>query len=400
MVREIISFIAVAVFLAVLIFLPHKDWRSYEREYRRTADKIGSGKARREVKAVNGNIEPEKLEQLFKLIADEELADRVDRLSDSLQALTLELNEYRDLLLSARETVRYGVGSESKKLRGGYFSAVRDLSRLGQETGQLSAEADSLRESLRAAERLASNADRAAAAVPEIHQIRPSRVPVREACTSCHLLSEDSRRAMLYPGGEEKNYPPEMLQHPPLEFGCTICHRGSPDALEFGPAHDSDSFGQSFRPGRMALRSCGVCHADRSPLRFSSVPFDWPPGCIGCHEQDKLSLLADSSTTAALRYPLDSREFRFWLLRHWGEKLGKVPDREEFEQAAAMLISGRMKTAPVETDSGSARAARDSSRVDGERSFRCPACGRTFNFSASGEPACPLDGTPLEPVRN
>ena len=400
MVREIISFIAVAAFLAVLLWLPHEDWRSYERGYRRTADQLGSGITLPEGKAARGKIEPEKLEELFKLIAGGALAVRVDRLSDSLQALILELDEYRGLLFSARETVRYGTGGGSERLRAGYFSAVRDLTRLGQEAGQLSVEADSLSESLEAVERLASAGESTASAIPEIHLIRPARVPVRETCTSCHLLSEDSRRVLLYPEGEEKSYPEEMLRHPPREFGCTICHRGSPEALEFGPAHDSDSFGRSFRPGRMALRSCGVCHADRSPLRFSSVPFNWPDGCIECHEQDKLSLLADSSATTALDYPLDLREFRFWLLRHWGEKLGKVPDREEFEQAADMLVSGLVKSAPAVADTGTVQAAGDSSRADGERMFRCPSCGRTFNFSASGVPACPLDGTALEPVGN
>ncbi|HLA40782.1 MAG TPA: hypothetical protein VJ417_12345, partial [Candidatus Glassbacteria bacterium] len=226
-----------------------------------------------------------------------------------------------------------------------------------------------------------------------VRWIIPSRLPVREACTSCHLPVADGSRVMLLPQPEQDKYPDVMAKHPPLEFGCTVCHLGSGDDLSFVAAHGPDRLGRPFRPGRVALRSCGICHAEQSPLRMAAIPFSWPESCARCHAGEELSALVDSSSVAALQYPLNVVRVREWLLRHWGEKDGLLPQRDEFEGVVSLLVSGERKTQAKTVDVEKVEETGGSPGQELE--VVCPKCGRKFRAARGAEFACPWDGTLL-----
>lgn len=397
MTRQITVFSALAIILGLLFWLPRSDWRSYGRDYisaylERSLTQVAS--------SGEGGIQPDdtiRLEELYDLIAESELLSRLDRLADSLLALRRELAGYHDILLAVRETARRASLGVDEDFTTRYFSRARFMSRLENEAERLAARVDSLRDGLEAVGRIKDYIEIRGSKVYEIRWLRPERVPVRELCTSCHLGLDGGKRVMLFPEATQESYPGVMVFHPPREFGCTVCHNGAPGELDFDPAHGSDHLGRPFRPGKLALRSCGLCHAERSPLKFAAVPFSWPKSCIQCHENDRLATLVDSSAISALQFPLDTRHFRSWLLRHWSEKEGMVPERDSFEEVVAMLVSGDLRPRPSEADS-----AFITTRKDGQQKvkiMRCPSCGRTFTAAgASVEFVCPVDGSALETV--
>ncbi len=397
MARQITVFSALALILGLLFWLPRSDWRSHGWNYisayleKNLAQVASSGE---------GRIPPNdttRLEELYDLIAESELLSRLDRLADSLLVLRRELAGYHDILLAVRETARSASRGVDEDFTTRYFSAARFMSRLENEAERLAAQMDSLRDGLEAVGRIRDYIETRDSRVYEIRWLRPERVPVRELCTSCHLLLNGGERVMLFPEATPESYPGVMAFHPPREFGCTVCHNGAPGELDFNPAHGTDHLGRPFRPGKLALRSCGLCHAERSPLRFAAVPFSWPKSCVQCHENDRLAALVDSSAMPALQYPLDTRRFRSWVLRHWSEKEGRVPERDSFEEVVAVLVSGDLRPHLSKADT-----AFITTRKNGQQKviiMRCPSCGRIFTAAgASVEFVCPVDGSALETV--
>ena len=397
MARQITVFAALALILGLLFWWPRSDWRSHGQNYlsaylERSLSQVASG-------GQAGSLlnDRARLEDFYDLIAATELSPRLERLADSLAALRQELADYHDILLAVRETARRASRGEDEEFAARYFSAARLMSRLENEAERLAAEVGSLSSSLEAVEKIRDYSEKRSGMVYQISWLRPERVPVRELCTSCHLLLDGGQRVMLFPSSEPESYPGVMAVHPPREFGCTVCHNGAPGELDFDPAHGTDNLSRPFRPGKLALRSCGLCHAERSPLKFAAVPFSWPKNCIQCHENDRLASLVDSSAVPALQHPIDTRGFRFWLLRHWGEKQGRVPERDSFEQVVAVLVSGDMEPRISEVDSAFAKARKDGRQND--IIMRCPTCGRIFTVTgANVEFVCPVDGSALETV--
>jgi len=395
--RQITVFAALALILVLLFWWPRGDWRSHGRDYfsarleRSLSQVVGSGQG--------GGFtgDSTRLEEFYELIASSELGPRLERMADSLAALQQELEAYHDILLAVREIARRASRVKDENFADGYFSAARLISRLENQAEQLAAEVDSLNSGLETAEKISDYSQKRGSLVCQISWLKPERVPVRELCTSCHLLLDGGQRVMLFPESEPESYPRVMSLHPPRQFGCTVCHNGAPGELDFNPAHGTDHLGRPFRPGKLALRSCGLCHADRSPLKFSAVPFSWPKNCIQCHENDRLASLVDSSAVQALQHPVDTRNFRWWLLRHWSEKQGRVPERGSFEEVVAMLVSGDLEPRISEVDSAFA-TARKTVPQNGII-MRCPTCGRMFTVTgANVEFVCPVDGSVLETV--
>lgn len=397
MARQITFFSALALILGLLFWWPRSDWRSYGQKY------INAYLERSLIQAASSGestVPPNdttRLEELYDLIAESELGPRLDRLADSLLALRRELAGYHDILLAVRETARRASRRRDESFSARYFSAAGFMFSLENERQRLAAGVDSLRNGLEGVGEVKDYSETRGDPVYEIRWLRPERVPVREFCTSCHLPLEDGQRVMLFPKATPETYPAVMAFHPPGKFGCTVCHNGTAGELDFDPAHGTDHLGRPFRPGKLALRSCGLCHAERSPLKFAAVPFSWPKNCIQCHENDRLNALMDSSAVPALQYPIDTRLFRSWLLRHWSEKEGRVPERNSFEEVVAMLVSGDMKPRLDEADSAFVTPRKDEQQKF--KLMRCSSCGRIFTVpGASDEFVCPVDGSPLETV--
>ncbi|MEA1996528.1 MAG: hypothetical protein U9N45_02775, partial [Gemmatimonadota bacterium] len=181
-------------------------------------------------------------------------------------------------------------------------------------------------------------------------------------------------------------------------YGCTVCHHGAAVELSAEKAHGPDHLGRPFWGGKLALRSCGLCHAGRSPVIFYAAGFVWPKSCSVCHEIDRLSAWeADSSLFASRWFPVDEMKLRDWLLRHWGEKVGRVPERDTFEEVVALMAAQSADTTEIKAarDHGPAIVAEDGKTV----LLKCPSCGRTFGVAGhSEEYFCPADGSMLEQI--
>lgn len=391
--REILTFVIFAVLLGLLFFLypGGNDWRANERNYRQVGAvrNLHGGLATAAQDSAGLEL---RLDSFSALLRDGGLADRIAVLQDSLQSIYQELDGYRDLLAEARDRIRVGLPAGKPELTGKYFSSVSTLRQLERDAEIIGADLDTLLTGIASASDAGPNSPKGPAL---LRWLSPSRVPVHEACTSCHLLEADGSRVMLLPQEKPDQYPVVMLQHPPAEFGCTVCHFGSAGDLSLLAAHGPDRLGRPFRPGRLALRSCGICHALLSPLQTAAVPFSWPESCARCHAGETLSALVDSSAIPALRHPLNPVSFRGWLLRHWGEKEGVLPDREEFENTVSLLSSGERKAPSADSTEENAAEQAGQPR-EGELTVVCPLCGRKYKIAAGVEFTCPADGTPLE----
>ena len=395
MTRETLSFIVFFALLAMVFKFGGSDWRFHQREYRRGAYE-SSRQAWQQGKPGKAAIPPDSLVSRLEAL---DIGARLERLADSLAVLRSELDGYEELLLAVRDAVA-GMEDEYGEQSGEYFGAVRDFRRLDGVTSGLSAEVDSLRQGIKAAELVERGGQ--SGAPGRINRLNPTLVPVSEACITCHLPLNGQGRVMLYPGNEENvEYPAVMAAHDYKSYGCTVCHAGVAAALDFRPAHGADHMLRPFRPGKLALRSCGICHAERSPLSSPAVAFNWPDDCAACHGADNLSTLADSSGNGEFELPLAEQAVRNWLLRHWAEKSGVVPDRMEFENALAMVLSGDVRRIASEQDpdSSDARQAEGVENMTAGEVATCPTCGRKFTIGNGGRPAvCPLDGTLLVPL--
>ncbi|MBW7997876.1 MAG: hypothetical protein FVQ81_15165 [Candidatus Glassbacteria bacterium] len=392
---------AVLMAAALMLQLNCSDWRNRQNEYREAAFQRSQQDWMNFTGRGLGDIPAD---SLLAILSDMGIDQRLEHLADSLAEIRVELARYEDILLAARDMLAGPQSERPEAETDEYFRAVRSYRRAERTAAGFEAELDSLREGLAALERFRFGT--AESGPPEVHWTSPALVPVREACTTCHLPIENHGRVMLYPGkGEDTAFPEVMAIHDHRRFGCTVCHAGAAGSLDFRAAHGPDHLLRPFRPGKLALRSCGICHADRSPLINSSVAFGWPAACAGCHQDHTPAALADSSDNSAVTFPVPEDELRTWLLRHWAQKQEIVPGRDEFEEALAMLVSGDVRRLAVEEflggnkPAGSGASPADSASVPVEAS--CPRCGRTYGVqSGRGEMYCPVDGALLIGSRN
>ena len=111
-----------------------------------------------------------------------------------------------------------------------------------------------------------------------------------DRCVTCHTGIDDPRMAdaaqpfRTHPGDYLKNHPPE-------EYGCTICHRGQGRAVEFA---DAKAVGHHWEypllPKELTQGSCAVCHSPAEvsgkggeKLAQGAQLFE-SKGCISCHQ--------------------------------------------------------------------------------------------------------------------
>ncbi len=376
--------------LVLAFYLGGENWRGHQQSYRQAA--LQSSQQQWSSGSV-GNRPAPPADSLLEILEEAGLGGRLERLADSLAMVRADLAGIRDVLLAARDALS---SMEAREGDGEYFAAVRSFRRTEGAAGVIGSELDSLRAGMAALKQLARKQSGKQPA--KVRWLDPSRVPVREACTTCHLPLNGEGRVMLYPDSSQTAaYPAEMAAHDYRQFGCTVCHAGTPGAVDFHAAHGPDHLLRPFRTGKLAFRACGQCHADRSPLADGRVAFSWPEQCTGCHQQDIPSALADSSDKAALSIPVRELELRGWLLRHWAEKGGELPPRDQFEAALSMLVSGETrKLAQDKQDAVEFPAVAEDSTGFAASKGTCPRCGRTFRLRINGNEAfCPVDGARL-----
>lgn len=115
-----------------------------------------------------------------------------------------------------------------------------------------------------------------------------------DRCTSCHIGIDSSTPNKLPPPfTSHPGYSIYLENHPPGQFGCTICHEGqgrattSPDK-----AHGHVEFwSEPMFEGSLTQASCLHCHEDISNLRGAEVLAEGAKllkknVCFGCHRID------------------------------------------------------------------------------------------------------------------
>jgi hypothetical protein len=386
--REIWAFVILAAILLLLFRFSGGDWRGWrERLFTAPEDSTGAGKEDMRVDGDYAKVAGE-MQNYVDWLHEAGISDRLERISDSLHAVLGDLEERREKVEKAGSLAGL---RESESYDEDFWKAARSLQELERASVSALVDVDSIRT------RLVLDGERKAPSVSRAAEIRwnePERVGVREACLSCHQELDGSGQVLLTPGRDNQKYPEPMLHHSPREFGCTVCHRGAPQALDFERSHGLDHQGRSFRPGKLALRSCGLCH-DRIAKAAARMT-EWPEACVNCHAGQSLAGLSpDSLLRSSGHDPVTTeRNARTWLVRHWSVKTGRIPERENFEQVFSSIISGNGNHGRLR-DSG--KAEDSGAGLKKGTQLICPSCGRRFR--AAGDMAeyfCPLDGTKLE----
>ena len=410
--KEILGVVLAAAILLALFFIPGRDWRKIQQKFiessKAASDSLGDARLQNavpdEVRFIRSldslDIGSEQaLDSLAVLIEYSRMHETLGAIEDSLDRMEKSLETVREYLLSLREEVASRQNENlSRSARSDYFAAVRYLDRLSAKKDGFGRKAQKLENESRVLKRLIDTPDKSFSGFldsnhdgTEIHWLMPELVPVRELCTSCHLL-EDELRVMLNPDNEGQiEYPSVMLEHPPRKFGCTVCHNGRPVELDNVSSHGHDYQGRPFLGGKSAYTKCGFCHADLDQISFLSFErTSMPDECRECHAAEDWShsapdsLFADDSALIG-----DDSNVRQWLLRHWAEKTGSVPTRENLEATLVVLIAGGT---PAVSDSTGKDSA---SSVQGGEKLLCPRCRRTFirgTNMAGRQMRCPIDG--------
>ncbi len=401
MYKQMYKILAVAAILALSFWLTKGDWRKVRVNF------LGAGDRSYHTSEEFPEVSPEgadevpadsaSLEELLRFITESGLDVRLQQWSDSVVVIERQLEAYRELLKAFRESVRTKALGEPSKLREFYFRAVRALRGFEGQSRELDARLDTLRTLITAIERAGRQNPKLLLGNLEhrkpdsVRWLMPTRVPIKQACLSCHPPLGGVRVASALEGPVSV-CPEVMIQHPPEEFGCTICHRGEPERLDFETAHGPDELGRPFLTGRLALRSCGFCHSRTTVPLHAAAPVPWPEDCLGCHQKgEPEGISVDSFRTLFADSLADEQQLRAWLLRHWSDKTGRLPERKQFEQTLPLLSAGERGTeSPFDS----------SAAPEGKTACRCPRCGRIFEvLPGVTDPVCPVDGTALLPAR-
>lgn len=115
-----------------------------------------------------------------------------------------------------------------------------------------------------------------------------------DRCTSCHIgIDNTTPNRLSSPFTSHPGYSIYLGNHPPGQFGCTICHDGqgrattSPDK-----AHGNEEYwNEPMFEGLLTQASCLHCHEDISNLRGAEVLAEGAKlmkknVCFGCHRID------------------------------------------------------------------------------------------------------------------
>ena len=128
-----------------------------------------------------------------------------------------------------------------------------------------------------------------------IHQVEIADLNRTDRCVTCHMGVEDPR--MEGASQPFAAHPPGFFDdHPPDEYGCTICHGGQGRAMNSREAHGialDTHWEHPLRMGDQIQSSCGQCHlaifSGNSEFEHTDVFRQGQEifnreGCLGCHK--------------------------------------------------------------------------------------------------------------------
>ena len=167
--------------------------------------------------------------------------------------------------------------------------------------------------------------------------VRQTVVPelgLTDRCISCHNGIDDPR--MTDVPNPYRVHPGDILRdHPPAQFGCTICHRGQGHAVVFAEAKaDGYFWDYPMLPREFTQSSCGLCHTPAEVasqggqvLKAGETLFH-AKGCAGCHQLSGRGgnlgpALDNEGLKVAHQLPMahveGSHTLPQWLVEHFGD---------------------------------------------------------------------------------
>ncbi len=107
-----------------------------------------------------------------------------------------------------------------------------------------------------------------------------------DRCETCHLAVEDPR---FKDAPQPFTFHPEISNHPPDKFGCTVCHEGVGISVDLQGAHGHrENWRNPVLNKELVQSRCVQCHERGASLEGGSlyargeILFD-RVGCLGCH---------------------------------------------------------------------------------------------------------------------
>ena len=213
-----------------------------------------------------------------------------------------------------------------------------------------------------------------------------------DRCITCHTGLDDPR--MVDEAQPFTTHPADILfNHPPEEFGCTICHQGQGRATKTAEAHgDSEDWLYPMLEKQYLYSSCRKCHQEDllfgDTVQFAFAEFEDPgespaggaaimahgkrlletKGCLGCHVLDgrggtlgpDITFVGDKT-----RHEFDfshfdrdePRDVAYWLKKHFLEPQEISPETlmpdmgltgKEAEALTAYVLSLKARDLPAE----------------------------------------------------
>jgi cytochrome c2 len=132
-----------------------------------------------------------------------------------------------------------------------------------------------------------------------------------DRCRSCHIGVDDPAAPASAPLASH----PEIDQHPPRQFGCTICHGGEGFATRLPDAH------QEMLPVRALEASCTKCHQltdinEQAPTAAAGNELIERYNCNGCHQfADRESQKHGGPDLSGIVAKVSARWLTDWLLK-------------------------------------------------------------------------------------
>ncbi len=231
-----------------------------------------------------------------------------------------------------------------------------------------------------------------------------------DRCTNCHAGVENPIMddAELPHKKHTGNY---LKDHPPEEFGCSVCHRGQGRALNAKEAHGEDPdthWDYPILPLEFIESSCAYCH-DYKMLAHNNADtivggekLFRERGCQGCHKVGRtggvLGKNLDGIGSRRIAYfPMEYLEGEHtsyrWLQEHFVDPRNIVPESEmkvvlkgdEPDQLTAYVLTLRDDEAPPKYRRIDWITRRD--EMDGEALYKryCVACHTTGKISVYDE---------------
>jgi len=124
----------------------------------------------------------------------------------------------------------------------------------------------------------------------ELRQTVVPELNSTDRCISCHTGIDDPRMSDV--GNPYSVHPGDLLRdHPPAQYGCTVCHRGQGLAVVFAEVKGDGYFWDyPMLPTEFTQSSCGLCHTPQEVAQLGGEVLAegerlfYSKGCLGCHQ--------------------------------------------------------------------------------------------------------------------